>query len=175
MNAVLTKPFTANKLIDIVGEQLFTEEEEATNCGSAAAPGRKLVLIVDDNAMNQRVAKAIVEKGGYESVTVEDGQLAVDYLREERCDLVLMDCQMPVLDGWEATRVIRELESLGRLSQSCRKPLPIIAVTANAMDGDREKCLEAGMDDHMPKPIKPKVLLAAIADRLKKEPAAAGR
>ena len=164
MDTVLTKPFVARQLLDTLAELL------ADGPKAAATPindEKRLILIVDDNAMNQRVAKAIVGKAGFETVIVDDGQQAVDYLQGGRCDLVLMDCQMPVLDGWEATRVIREMETLGRLSRGCRCPLPIIAVTANAMEGDREKCLDAGMNDHVPKPVKSKTLLETIASHLK--------
>ncbi|MCA8949634.1 MAG: response regulator [Planctomycetes bacterium] len=169
MDDVLTKPFKAQELVAIVGQMIAKKHEVGTDTTSMTR--KRLVLIVDDNTMNQRVAKAIVEKAGYETVVVENGQLAVDYLANGRCDAVLMDCQMPVLDGWEATRVIREMETLGRLGRGCRTPLPVLAVTANAMEGDREKCLEAGMDEHIAKPIKPKVLLTALETQLRKKAA----
>ena len=117
--------------------------------------------------MNQRVLAAIVKKSGATTTLVNDGQQAVDYLRANPCDLVLMDCQMPVLDGWEATRLIRELESLGQLPRKTRSPLPVLAVTANAMEGDREKCLDSGMDDYLTKPVKPQTVLEAIARHLR--------
>ena len=79
-----------------------------------------------------------------------------------------MDMSLPVMDGWEATRTIRELESFDRLARGCRKPLPILAVTANAMEGDREKCLDAGMDDYLTKPVKPKRVLEAMTEHLTK-------
>ena len=82
-----------------------------------------------------------------------------------------MDCQMPVLDGWEATSLLRELQKLGQLPPATRNPLPILAVTANAMEGDREKCLSAGMDDYLTKPVKPQQVLDAIARQLKRRPA----
>ncbi|MCR9245968.1 MAG: response regulator [bacterium] len=166
MNDVLTKPFKAKDLVDAVSRVRQSKTLTITSEPTASAPQRR-VLIVDDNTMNQRVAKAIVKKAGFEPVVLENGQLAVDYLAENHCDVVLMDCQMPVLDGWEATRVLREMEALGRLARGCPKPLPILAVTANAMEGDRDKCLDAGMNDHIAKPIKPKVLLAAIDKHLR--------
>jgi CheY-like chemotaxis protein len=126
------------------------------------------VLVVDDNPMNQRVMAAIVRKAGYAVTLVGDGQQAVDHLREHPCDVVLMDCQMPVLDGWEATSLLRELEKLGQLPSGTPSPLPILAVTANAMEGDREKCLSAGMDDYLTKPVKPQQVLDAIARQLKR-------
>jgi CheY-like chemotaxis protein len=116
--------------------------------------------------MNQRVLAAIVRKAGYATTLAGDGNEALEHLRTAPFDLVLMDCQMPVLDGWEATRVIRELEALGQLPRGTRSPLPVVAVTANAMEGDRDKCLEAGMDDYLTKPVKPQNVLEAIARQL---------
>ena len=168
MDSLLTKPFKPNDLVAAVAK-LIEMKGLASKDSSASTEVRRLALVVDDNAMNQRVAKAIVEKAGFETVVVANGQEAVDYLANGRCDVVLMDCQMPVLDGWEATRVIREMERIGRLGRGCRVPLPILAVTANAMEGDRDKCLDAGMDEHIPKPIKPRLLLEAIEVQLNKQ------
>jgi len=169
MNTVLARPFVAKLLVDRV--VALIQDSGAKTAASNAKHDRRHILIVDDNMMNQRVSKAILDKAGFEATVLENGQLAVDYLQQEDCDLVLMDCQMPVLDGWEATRVIRKMEALGRLSRGCRHPLPIIAVTANAMEGDREKCLDAGMNDHVAKPIKSKSLLEVIESHLKPRPA----
>ena len=114
-----------------------------------------------------------LKKAGYAITMANDGQQAVDHLRAKQCDLVLMDCQMPVLDGWEATRLIRELETLGQLPRETRAPLPVIAVTANAMEGDREKCLDSGMNDYLTKPVKPQKVLETIAHHLRTSPASA--
>lgn len=170
MDELLPKPFAAKDLIEAVGKSLSKTETCAAPEPSTAA--KQHILIVDDNPMNQRVLAAIVKKSGSTSTLVSDGQQAVDYLRATPCDLVLMDCQMPVLDGWEATRLIRELEALGQLPRDTRAPLPVIAVTANAMEGDREKCLDSGMDDYLTKPVKPQTVLEAIARHLRNSPTA---
>ena len=107
------------------------------------------VLLVEDNPINQMVAAKMLEKLGLEPLPVANGKEAVDLLKTERVDLVLMDCQMPVMDGFAATREIREREQ--RQGQS---RLPIVAMTANVMEGDRERCLESGMDEYLGKPVK---------------------
>jgi two-component system, sensor histidine kinase and response regulator len=104
------------------------------------------VLLVEDNPVNQKVAQAMLAKLGMPVVLANDGREAVDLVQGQDFDLILMDCQMPVMDGYEATAAIRALPA-GRGEQ-----LPIIALTANAMQGDRQKCLEAGMDDFLAKP-----------------------
>ncbi|MEO7717578.1 MAG: ATP-binding protein [Capsulimonas sp.] len=107
------------------------------------------VLVAEDNPINQKLALKLLEKWGYRADAVTDGRAAVDAWTRGSYDVLLMDVQMPEMDGLQATRVIRHLESLteGRT--------PIIAMTANAMEGDRELCLDAGMDDYLSKPIKP--------------------
>ena len=106
------------------------------------------ILLADDNLVNRRVARGLIEKQGHSVTCVEDGLLAVEALEQATYDLVLMDLQMPRKGGLEATSCIRKAESLRRL-----KPTPIIALTAHAMKGDKERCLEAGMDDYLSKPI----------------------
>ena len=113
------------------------------------------VLVVEDNEVNQKIARKILERLGCSVTVANNGLEAVDYLIKKSCDVILMDCQMPVMDGLDATRRIREFESPG-------SDVPIIAVTANAMAGDREKCLAAGMDDYIAKPIKVDVLTSAM-------------
>ena len=103
------------------------------------------VLLVEDNPINQMVAQKMLEKIGVESTLAADGQEALNRLEQGEFDAVLMDCQMPVMDGFEATRRIRERTQLIEL--------PVIAMTANVMEGDREKCLEAGMNDYIGKPV----------------------
>lgn len=108
------------------------------------------VLLVEDNPVNQLVAKKMLEKLGLSFEVANNGQEAVDRLRaEHHFNLVLMDCQMPVMDGYAATGEIRSREKTDALVH-----LPVIAMTANAMDGDREKCIESGMDDYVSKPVK---------------------
>ncbi len=112
------------------------------------------VLLVEDNPINQKVASEILRLGGIEPETAENGVVAVEAIRKNRFDLVLMDIQMPEMDGREATAVIRQ--ELGLTA------LPIIAMTAHTMEGDRGKCLAAGMDDYVSKPIDPGKLFAVI-------------
>ena len=106
----------------------------------------------------------LFRRAGYEIDVVANGKAAVEAVRAKSYAIVLMDCQMPEMDGYQATRVIRELSARGEIQLSGRKRLPILALTANALTGDRERCLEAGMDNYVPKPINVDALLAAIRD-----------
>jgi signal transduction histidine kinase/CheY-like chemotaxis protein/HPt (histidine-containing phosphotransfer) domain-containing protein len=129
-------------------------DQSPASIPSRARPLR--VLVAEDNAVNQKLAWSILQRAGHIVVVVPNGQQAVDAMSRERFDAVLMDVQMPVMGGFEATRLIRNLEAgLGRRT-------PIIAVTARAMKGDREACLEAGMDGFVPKPIQSARLLEAL-------------
>ena len=115
------------------------------------------VLLVEDNPVNQKLALAVLQKRGYVVTLAKNGQEAVDQWRAQHFSAVLMDMQMPVMDGIEATQAIRMLEAA-----QGRPRTPIIAMTANAMEGDRQRCLDAGMDDYIPKPIK----MALLYDKL---------
>jgi len=116
-------------------------------------PGR--ILLVEDNEVNTRMASAMLKKTGLAVHHASNGQEAVDLWRKECFDMILMDCEMPVMDGFEAARIIRSEEGAGSV--------PIVALTAYAMKGDRERCLEAGMTDYLPKPIRARSLYAMLA------------
>jgi CheY-like chemotaxis protein/HPt (histidine-containing phosphotransfer) domain-containing protein len=124
------------------------------------------VLVVDDNAVNRAVAAGLIEQQGHVVSAAANGREAVAAARGQRFDLILMDLQMPELDGLEATARIRESESaLGRRT-------PIVAMTARAAEGDRARCLAGGMDDYVSKPVSKEKLLAAIANACSLKPAA---
>jgi two-component system, sensor histidine kinase and response regulator len=114
------------------------------------------ILLAEDNAVNQQLAVQLLEKRGHAVKIAENGQEALDALQQEDFDLVLMDVQMPVMGGLEAATEIRRRE------QATREHVPIVAMTAHAMDGDREKCLEAGMDGYVSKPIDPRTFLDTV-------------
>lgn len=121
----------------------------------AAGPSCR-VLLVEDNAVNRTIATKMLEKRGHVVIAVENGALAVDITKTDRFDVVLMDISMPVMDGLTATTHIREREHV------TGGHLPIVAVTAHALDGDKARCLAAGMDDFLPKPIKSADLFATV-------------
>ncbi len=114
-----------------------------------------LVLVVEDSPINRVVAMGVLEREGYRAHAVNDGHEALDALQTTRYDAVLMDCQMPGLDGYQATRQLRQRENDSRHT-------PVIAMTAHAMTGDREKCLAAGMDDYITKPVRAQTLTETL-------------
>jgi CheY-like chemotaxis protein len=131
----------------------------------AREPGSSLrILLAEDNLVNQRLATRLLEKRGHFVVLAANGREAVTAFEKESFDLVLMDLQMPEMDGFEATAAIRAKE------KSTGKHLPIVALTAHAMKGDREKCLASGMDGYLTEPIRPQeldeVLESYVAKRL---------
>lgn len=132
---------------------------------AAAGPLSGRALLVEDNPVNRQVASRILSLAGLEVDAAENGQEALDRLKQGRYALVLMDCQMPVMDGYTATRRRRQIEAEAGLPR-----LPIIAMTANAMIGDREKCLDAGMDDYLTKPLDRSKLNATLAEWLSRSP-----
>jgi CheY-like chemotaxis protein len=133
--------------------------------GTADAPGLAgHVLVVEDNPTNQLVATKLVQKLGLTCDVAVDGAEAVRRLRERPYDLVLMDCQMPGIDGYEATAMIRRGEA-GTFARGTA----IVAMTANALVGDRERCLDCGMDDYLAKPVKRPELEAAVTRWLRRK------
>jgi CheY-like chemotaxis protein len=129
--------------------------EHAGNGSGKPAPLR--VLVVDDNSVNRKLASVVVERGGHEAVQAADGAQAVEAVERSAFDVILMDVQMPVMDGFEATRQIRSLE---RATGAAR--VPILAVTAGAFEGGRERCRRAGMDGFLAKPVSFDRLLASV-------------
>ncbi len=176
ISACLPKPVRPRRLLEALGDVLepttsVSRRDERAGAPSAlpAVPsGRGRVLAADDNAVNKKLITRLLEKAGYVADAVENGREAVEAVTRVDYDAVLMDCQMPVMDGFEATSVIRAAES-GR-----SRRVPIIALTASAMQSDRERCLAAGMDDYLTKPIKP-AELAEILARWIPRPVEAGR
>jgi signal transduction histidine kinase/DNA-binding response OmpR family regulator/HPt (histidine-containing phosphotransfer) domain-containing protein len=129
---------------------------------AATAPSHRL-LVVEDNPVNQMVAVGLLEALGYSAVTADDGMAAINLLGGQRFDAILMDVQMPRMDGYAATREIRAQEAPGTR-------IPVIAMTAAAVEGERERCLAAGMDDFLTKPVDPSALTNVLDRWLKKEP-----
>lgn len=186
--AYLTKPLRCVRLLrclnSLTGENPTRAEAQATLAPDAAKPraqasspsgvrrqapvaqdtegsGAELhhsgrILVAEDNQVNQLIICAQLKKLGHRVTTVINGQEAIDALEHASFDLVFMDCQMPVLDGYQATRQIRKMQD-GALGH-----LPIIALTANAMREDKERCLAAGMDDYVSKPFTPKILSEVV-------------
>ena len=120
-----------------------------------AITGVPTVLVVEDSPVNQVVAVRTLERLGCECDVAADGREALEALSQRRYDAVMMDCQMPGMDGYEATAQLRRREAGGRRT-------PVIAMTAHAMKGDAERCLAAGMDDYVAKPMRRELLLAAL-------------
>jgi PAS domain S-box-containing protein len=166
-SAILSKPIKKSLLFNciatLLGEgNLISEVGEFKEIQeSSKKHDTKKVLLVEDNEINQRVATAILSKINIKPDIAPNGAEAVRILENETYDLILMDIQMPLMDGIEATRIIRD-----KNSKVINHAVPIIAMTAHALKGDREKCIAAGMNDYVSKPVKPKDLSDAIARQL---------
>ena len=170
--AYLTKPVKLKMLRSClktllgtsVGGAVGREEQPIITRYSIAEKSRHniRILLAEDNRINQKVAMKMLEKHGYRTDVASNGSEALEALAREDYDLVLMDCQMPVMDGYEATRMIRDVSSKVR-----NHDIPVIAITANALKGDRETCLAAGMNDYLAKPIELEELQAVIGKFLR--------
>jgi len=154
--AYLIKPVSQSELLDAILRVLATKAQSADDSRlvtrhSLREARRSLrVLLAEDNAVNQKLASRLLEKQGHTVVVTSNGREAVEALGRQGFDLVMMDVQMPEMDGFEATAAIRRREN------GTGVHVPIIAMTAHAMAGDRERCLAAGMDAYVSKPIKPR-------------------
>ncbi len=161
VSGYLLKPVKQQMLFDAVIAVWSNQEEESSNLVTrhTLSETRKLglrLLLAEDNSINQKLAMVLLQKAGYSVDAVGDGAQALEKVKANQYSAVLMDVQMPELDGLEATQQIREWE------KSTGQHIPIIAMTAHAMAGDRERCLDAGMDDYVSKPLEPKVLFSAL-------------
>ncbi len=176
ISACLTKPVRASRLFDCIADimagTLPAGPEPVVWADSEKGPKEMFdasILLAEDNPVNQEVALNMLEVLGCRVEVAANGLEAAEAVALQRFDLILMDCQMPVMDGYEATDRIRK-ERLGE-SERDGGPLPIIALTANAMEGDRERCLAAGMDDYLSKPFTQQQLAEVLKKWLAKKPA----
>ena len=161
VNAYLTKPVRQSSLLDAIATSMGQAEAFPTQVEPEAkeqSAGLLKILLAEDNAVNQLTATTMLEKLGHSVEVANNGREAIDKLAAGEFDLVFMDVQMPELDGLSATKEIREGE------QSSGRHIPIVAMTAHAMAGDQERCLEAGMDAYTSKPIRRKAIEAVIAE-----------
>jgi two-component system, sensor histidine kinase and response regulator len=176
IEAYLVKPVKQSRLFDcLIGQARSRATTEGAAGGqdpiTASSPGgskmepefkKARILLAEDNTVNQIVALAQLRRLRYRADAVTNGLEVLEALPCIPYDVILMDCQMPEMDGYEASEAIRQRENRSDLPCPWKSPLYIIALTAHAMQGDREKCLAAGMDDYLSKPIRPAELQAAL-------------
>lgn len=167
----LTKPVRQSRLLDVLvnlsGGRRSLESNRCLDAEAEQTNDRRhnqaKILVVDDNEINRIVADEILTSEGFQVVLAENGREAIDELSHTKVDLVLMDCEMPEMDGFEATRKIRQMATD---AQSRLRDLPIVALTAQAIKGDRERCLAAGMDGYVMKPVNRTDLVRTILHQL---------
>jgi len=165
VDACLLKPVKQSRLLDCMVSIIAgasPQPPERVGAPVPEPPRHARILLAEDNPVNQLVALRQLEKLGYAADAVSNGLEALDAIQVSPYDIILMDCQMPEMDGYEATREIRIREQSSDQCCNWKLPVHIIAVTANAMEGDREKCLAAGMDDYLSKPIRLQELQAVL-------------
>ncbi len=169
IQAILPKPLKTDALYEFLSRPAQQSRSRLRSRspgdlgGTTPVPLRPIhILVVEDNAVNQKVARLLLEGAGHSVSGAENGVEALNALRSDRYDMILMDCMMPEMDGYEATRRIRR-------GDTPDPEIPIIAMTASAMEGDRERCMAAGMNDYIAKPIDSRSLLALV-DRYRPEP-----
>ncbi|KAI9105509.1 hypothetical protein DFS34DRAFT_655760 [Phlyctochytrium arcticum] len=162
-SAPATKEDVVNALIPSLESSVQSGRHGSGEAGTASgsAGSGYEVLLAEDNVVNQKLALKILERFGHKAVVVENGKLAVEMFQQSAFDLILMDVQMPIMGGFEATQQIRALEKASGHDTPLKR-IPIVAVTAHAMIGDREKCLNAGMDEYITKPLRMNELNAII-------------
>jgi CheY-like chemotaxis protein len=160
LSAYLTKPIRQHELLEailrVLGEAKTNRSRSLVTNQAAGNDPLLRVLLVEDNAVNQRVVQLLLKKWNYRVITAANGSEALARLKEASVDVVLMDLQMPQMDGFQTTASIRREEA------GTGRHLPIIGLTAHAMHGDRERCLEAGMDDYLSKPIRAEELKSIL-------------
>jgi two-component system, sensor histidine kinase and response regulator len=165
ISGYLVKPVHQIELLESIRQVMRQSPQQhrewlVTRHSLREAKGHSRILLVEDNAVNQRLAVRLIEKRGFQVTVASDGRAALAELKKESFELVLMDVEMPGMDGFETTAAIRAKE------KSTGRHVPIIAMTAHALSGYREKCLAAGMDGYVSKPIRPAELFAAIESGL---------
>lgn len=155
-------PFDLTEKDDVIDEKDINQSSSQTIDTNEFKDRHCKILVAEDNPVNQKVAKKLIEKMGFTVDVVSNGVEALSRLDQEKYDLIIMDCQMPELDGYETTQRIRE--------SNCKySRIPILAMTAHALQGEKEKCLSAGMDDYLSKPVQPKMLRKLLDKWLPKE------
>jgi PAS domain S-box-containing protein len=168
ISAYLTKPIKQSELLDgimlVLGAASLSRERSVliTRHTIRETQHQYYILLAEDNLINQKVATRLLEKQGHKVTVANNGREVLEALGRDKFDLILMDVQMPLMDGFEATGAIRQEE------KETGSHIPIVAMTAHAMKGDRERCLEVGMDDYVSKPLKPEDLFKTIEHAINK-------
>ena len=164
IQAALTKPIRSSTLKNVLIDVMNTKSEESLFQGRIQEQVQSTVLLAEDNEVNALIAKTMLEDSGFKIDHVEDGKQVVMAMKNKEYKVILMDVNMPNIDGYTATQLIREWES-----DNDKASIPIIAMTANALKGDREKCIEVGMDDYLAKPVSREDLIKKVRYWMEKQ------